>query len=235
MTSIMRLLLIEDNPRLGEAIVAGLSRDGFAIDWSRSLEEADEALGLTDYDLLLLDLGLPDGDGLDLVRRLRRDRNPTPILVLTARGELGDRVKGLDLGADDYLVKPFELSEVAARCRALMRRPGACLGATLSAGNLTLDTSTRTVRINGSMVTLQRRETTLLEQLLRRVGQVVTKPSLEDQIYAMDAEVTPNALEAVVSRLRRRLTAAGADATLKTVHGVGYALLEPRISGGANG
>lgn len=230
----MRLLLIEDNPRLGEAIVSGLSRDGFAIDWSRSLEEADEARDLTDYDLLLLDLGLPDGDGLDLVRRLRRDRDATPILILTARGELGDRVKGLDLGADDYLVKPFDLSELAARCRALMRRPGASLGVMLAAGNLSLDTSSRTVSVNGAPVLIQRRETTLLEQLLRRVGQVVTKPTLEDQIYAMDDEVTPNALEAVVSRLRRRLAAAGANVNLKTVHGVGYALLEPR-GGDAHG
>lgn len=230
----MRLLLVEDNPRLGEAIADGLVREGFALDWRRSLEEAFEARDLAAYDLVLLDLGLPDGDGLDFVRRLRRDRDPTPVLILTARGELGDRVKGLDLGADDYLVKPFEVPELAARCRALLRRPGATLGVVLSVGNLALDTTTRTLSVAGAPIQVQRRETALAEQLLRRAGQVVTKSALEGQIYAMDAEVTPNALEAVVSRLRRHLSAAGADVELKTVHGVGYALLGPRPAPGAH-
>jgi DNA-binding response OmpR family regulator len=226
----MRLLLIEDNPRLGEAIRSGLAREGFAVDWRESLEEGLEARALAAYDLVLLDLGLPDGDGLDFVRRARRARDSTPILILTARGELGDRVTGLDLGADDYLVKPFEVPELAARCRALLRRPGACLGVVLQAGNLSLDTARRTLTVNGMRVGVQRREVALVEQLLRRVGQVVTKSTLEDQIYSMDAEVTPNALEAVVSRLRRHLAAAGADVTLKTVHGVGYALLAPKAA-----
>jgi DNA-binding response OmpR family regulator len=223
----MRLLLIEDNGRIGEAITSGLTREGFAVDWRRTLEEAFEARSLAVYDLVLLDLGLPDGDGLDVVRRMRRERDATPILILTARGELGDRVTGLDLGADDYLVKPFEVPELAARCRALLRRPGACLGVVLQAGNVSLDTASRTLVVRGAPVHAQRREIALIEQLLRRVGQVVIKSALEDQIYSMDAEVTPNALEAVVSRLRRHLAAAGADVTLKTVHGVGYALLAP--------
>lgn len=224
----MRLLLIEDNPRLGEAIAAGLEREGFAVDWRRLIEDAFEARALATYDLVLLDLGLPDGDGLDVVRQMRRERDPTPVLILTARGELGDRVRGLDLGADDYLVKPFDVAEVAARCRALLRRPGATLGVVLAAGNITLDTASRTLSVGGRAIPVQRREVALAENLLRRAGQVVTKSTLETQIYGMDEEVTPNALEAVVSRLRRHLNEAGATVTLKTVHGVGYALLEPR-------
>lgn len=221
----MRLLLVEDNRRLGALIVEGLVREGFAVDWRASLEGAFEARTLAAYDVILLDLGLPDGDGLDLLRRAREEGDSTPILVLTARGELGDRVAGLDLGADDYLVKPFEVAEVAARCRALLRRPGACLSVVLSYGNVALDTSTRAVTVAGAPVQASPREVALLEQLLRRAGQVVRRASLDGHLYAMDAEVTPNALEVAVSRLRKRLAAAGADVVLRTVHGVGYALI----------
>lgn len=222
----MRLLLIEDNARLGSLIVEGLVREGFVVDWRETLEAAFEARELTTYDLILLDLGLPDGDGLDLVRRLRRARDTTPILIITARGGLGDRIAGLDVGADDYLVKPFEMAELAARCRALLRRPGACLGVVLQTGNVAMDTATRSLTVGGAPVVISPRELGLLEHLLRRAGQVVPKSSLEDQLYAMDAEVTPNALEVAVSRLRKRLAAAGADVVLRTAHGVGYALLE---------
>ncbi|MES2897862.1 MAG: response regulator transcription factor [Pseudomonadota bacterium] len=221
----MRLLLVEDNRRLGALIVEGLVREGFAVDWRASLEAGLEARALAAYDVILLDLGLPDGDGLDLLRRVREDGDSTPILVLTARGELGDRVAGLDLGADDYLVKPFEVAEVAARCRALLRRPGACLSVVLSYGNIALDTSTRAVTVAGAPVQASPREAALLEQMLRHAGQVVRRSSLDDHLYAMDAEVTPNALEVAVSRLRKRLGAAGADVALRTVHGVGYALI----------
>jgi DNA-binding response OmpR family regulator len=226
----MRLLLVEDNPQLGELVTAGLTREGFAVDWRRDVEAALEARALAAYDAILLDLGLPDHDGLELLKRLRREGDSTPVLVLTARGELGDRVRGLDLGADDYVVKPFDVSEVAARCRALLRRPGACLGVVLTCGNVSLDTATRTVTVDGAAVAVSPREAALLEHLLRRSGNVVPRPSLEDQLYAMDAEVTPNALEVAVSRLRKRLLAAGADVALRTVHGVGYALLGPRTA-----
>lgn len=231
----MRLLLIEDNDRLGQAITRGLAGDGFAVDWARTLEEAFEARDLARYELILLDLGLPDGDGLDFVRGIRRKHDMTPVLILTARSELGDRVKGLDLGADDYLVKPFEVPELAARCRALLRRPGASLGVVLRAGNVELDTASRTLTAGGGRVEAQRREIALAEQLLRRVGQVVTKSRLESQLYSQDAEVTPNALEAVVSRLRRHLATAGADVAIRTVHGVGYALLAPKPGGSVHG
>lgn len=223
----MRLLLVEDNPQLGELTAAGLAREGFAVDWRRDGESAREARAHVAYDAILLDLGLPDGDGLDLLKRLRGEGDSTPVLVITARGELGDRVRGLDLGADDYVVKPFDVSEVAARCRALLRRPGACLGIVLTCGNVSLDTVTRTVAVNNAAVSASPREVALLEHLLRRSGNVVPRASLEDQLYAMDTEVTPNALEVAVSRLRKRLLAAGADVALRTVHGVGYALLGP--------
>ena len=167
----MRLLLIEDNAKLGELIVEGLANNGFAVDWRETLEEGFEAREIATYDLILLDLGLPDGDGLELVKRLRRGHNSTPILIMTARGGLGDRIVGLDLGADDYLVKPFEMVELAARSRALLRRPGSCLGVILEAGNVALDTASRTLEIAGAPVVIAPRELALLEVLLRRTGQ----------------------------------------------------------------
>lgn len=229
----MRLLLVEDNDRLAELVIDGLEKHGFAVDRLATVDGAEHALAVTDYDLLLVDLGLPDGDGLDLIRTLRRQRNPAPILVLTARGGLDDRVIGLDAGADDYLVKPFQLPELAARCRALLRRPGSAIAALLTAGNITLDPSARTVRVGEWSIVATPREVSLLEHLLRRVGHVVAKPVLESSLYSMDAEVTPNALEATVSRLRKRLAAAAADVQIKTVHGVGYAIFEPQC-GNAN-
>ncbi len=223
----MRLLLIEDNPRLAGLIRDGLQGQGFAVDWCGTIAGAEAALQVNSYDLLLLDLGLPDGDGLELLRMVRRRKDATPILILTARGGLDDRVAGLDAGADDYLVKPFQIPELAARCRALMRRPGATLGTILTCGNVMLDTAERSITIGAMPIEAPPREVDLLEHLLRRAGHVVAKAALENSLYAMDAEVTPNALEAVVSRLRKRLTTGDADVTVRTVHGVGYALLAP--------
>lgn len=224
----MRILLIEDNARLADLVRDGLDKLGFAVDWYDSVDGAEHAQKISPYDLLLVDLGLPDGDGLDLIRAMRRRRNMMPIMVLTARGGLDDRVDGLDAGADDYLVKPFQIPELAARCRALLRRPGNALDTMLVAGNIALDPSARSVQIAGRAVDATPREVALLEQLLRRAGNVVAKASLENALYSMDAEVTPNALEATVSRLRKRLAAATANAEIKTVHGVGYALYPGR-------
>ncbi len=226
----MRLLLVEDNPRLAGLIRDGLQGQGFAVDWCGTIAGAETALQINVYDLLLLDLGLPDGDGLELLRTIRRGKDTTPILILTARGGLDDRVSGLDAGADDYLVKPFQIPELAARCRALMRRPGAVLGTILACGNVGLNTADRSVTVDARPVETPPREVDLLEHLLRRSGHVVAKAALENSLYAMDAEVTPNALEAVVSRLRKRLAAAHADVTIRTVHGVGYSLLAPAIA-----
>jgi DNA-binding response OmpR family regulator len=230
----MRLLLVEDNTRLAALVRDGLAGQGFAVDWCGTVSGAETALQVTSYDLLLLDVGLPDGDGLELLRAIRRRRDTLPILLLTARGGLDDRVNGLDAGADDYLVKPIQVPELAARCRALLRRPGAALGTVLTCGNIALDTAERTIDVAGAVTDAPPREVDLLEQLLRRSGHVVAKGALENALYAMDAEVTPNALEAVVSRLRRRLVATGADVTIRTVHGVGYALLPPVTVGAGN-
>lgn len=201
----MRLLLVEDSARLAEALRIGLAGEGFAVDCSRTLEEARDALRDPVYDLVLLDLGFPDGDGIALLRGMRAAKNAVPILVISARGGLGERVLGLDSGADDYLVKPFAMVELAARCRALLRRPGSSLGAVLQAGNVSLDSTSRQVRIDDATVEVPPRELALLEQLMRRQGMVVPKAMLESSLYAGDAEVTPNAVEAAVSRLRKRL------------------------------
>lgn len=222
----MRLLLVEDNPQLAQLVQDGLTRQGFVIDRCGSLKDAMTARGAASYDLILLDLGLPDGDGMSLVRELRRSSDPTPILILTARGGLNDRLIGLDGGADDYLVKPFEIAELAARCRALLRRPGASLGVVLQLGNVALDTTTRTVTVNQQRIDVPPREVALLEQLLRRAEQVVRRNQLEESLYSFGEEVTPNALESAVSRLRKRLTAADANVLVRTAHGIGYALFQ---------
>lgn len=225
---IMRLLLIEDNERLGQLIREGLTRDGLAVDWQRSLEEGEATLEAAAFDLVLLDLGLPDGDGLDLIRRLRRTSDTTPILVLTARGGLTDRITGLDAGADDYLIKPFDIAELSARCRALLRRPAQGLTPVLSAGMLTFDTSTRQAANDGVPIELSRREAGLLEALMRRAGSVLTKQALEEAVYDFNEPVTPNAVEVAISRLRRKLDEAGATDVLHNVRGVGYMLKAKR-------
>ena len=208
----MRILLAEDNPRLSTLISEGLAEEGFVLDCFSTLGEAEASVAIARYDLLLVDLGMPDGDGVAFIRAVRRGGNMTPILVITARNGLGDRIGGLDSGADDYLVKPFEMPELAARCRALLRRPGGRLGTVLSVGDLTFDSVEREVRIGGRLVHLPPRELGLLECLMRRAVHVVSKGSLEEALYALSSEVTPNALEAAVSATcsRRRLNVTAA-------------------------
>ncbi|HWA44378.1 MAG TPA: response regulator transcription factor [Hypericibacter adhaerens] len=222
----MRLLLIEDNDRLALFLAKGLGAEGFAVDHVGSIEDAEAALATMRFDAILLDLGLPDGDGLDLLKRLRARNDATPILVTTARGELGDRVKGLDGGADDYLIKPFEIAELAARLRALLRRPGAVLGRDIELGNLRFDAENRTVTVGGETLALGRRETDLLEALIRRSGRAIARSALENAIYGLAGEVEPNALEVLVSRLRRRLAEAGASAQIHTLRGIGYLMAD---------
>lgn len=226
--STMRLLLIEDNERLGQLIRDGLTKDGLAVDWQQTLEDGEATLEAAAFDLVLLDLGLPDGNGLDLVRRLRHALDTIPILVLTARGGLTDRVTGLDAGADDYLVKPFDIVELSARCRALLRRPVQGLTPVLSAGRLTFDTSSRQAAYDGTPIDLSRREAGLLEVLMRRSGAVLTKQALEEAVYDFNEPVTPNAVEVAISRLRRKLDDAGAKDLLHNVRGVGYIMKAKR-------
>lgn len=229
----MRLLLIEDNRRLALMVAQGLIREGFVVDHRDTLAATGEALEAADYDLILLDIGMPDGDGLAFLKDQRRRKLQTPVLMLTARSGLDDRVFGLDAGADDYLVKPFEIAELAARCRALLRRPGASLGTVLEVGDLQLDTAARQARVGERIIELPPREYAMLEMLARRRDTVVSRVKLEQSLYSLDQDISSNALDAVVSRLRRRLAAAGASARLRTVHGVGYAI-SGREPGGAD-
>jgi DNA-binding response OmpR family regulator len=225
-TPAMRLILVEDNERLTELIGEGLRARGFALDCCTTFRQAKAHFASGHYDLAVVDLGLPDGDGLHLIRLLRSQGQSVPIIVITSRDALGERVLGLDSGADDYLVKPFQIEELAARCRALLRRPGHCLGAMLQAGNLSLDVGSRQVSVAGTVIDMPPRETALLEQLMRHVGQVVPRPVIDASLYALSKEVSPNAVEAAVSRLRKRLTAAGATVQIHTAHGIGYLLSE---------
>jgi two-component system OmpR family response regulator len=224
----MRVLLVEDHPPLAEAVCDAMERAGFAVDHAATVADARELSGLSDYALVLLDLGLPDGDGLRLLPILRRGGR-VPVIVLTARDQLADRLAGLDGGADDYVVKPVEMPELVARARAVLRRPGDRSDTVLQIGPLVLDTATRSVSVKDAAVVLGRRELGVLEQLMRSTGRVVSRRVLEEAIYTMDDEVTPNALEAAVSRLRRALEAAKCPVPIVNVRGVGWML--PREGG----
>jgi len=220
----MRLILVEDNVRLAGFIAKGLRSAGFTVDTLETGGDAQVALGCESYDAMVLDLGLPDMDGLSLVKALRARGNGIPILVLTARDGLGDRVLGLDVGADDYMIKPFAIEEIAARVRALMRRPREAQSNRLRCGNVVLDMGNREVEIDGRRISLSRREVDLLEQLLRRAGHVVPRPTLESQVYGHDDEKTPNSFEVAVSRLRKSLKQSNADVQITTFRNIGYML-----------
>jgi two-component system response regulator QseB len=219
------LLVIEDNERLAALVADGLGARGYACDVAHALSDADAALAAAAFDAIVLDLGLPDGDGLDWLRARKPSGEP-PALILTARGALEDRVNGLDAGADDYLVKPFSIDELAARLRALLRRPGRRADPVLRVGLLSYDAASRIASVGDRPLDLARREADLLELLMRRAGQVVRRQSIEESIYSFDEAVTPNAVEAIVSRLRRKLEEAGLSGQLHTVRGVGYLLRE---------
>lgn len=223
----MRVLLVEDNERLRELTRKQLQDSGFAVDAVGDLTAADAAARAASFDAIVLDLGLPDGDGGDFLKTLRARGASTPVLVLTARDRLDDRVAHLDAGADDYLVKPFAAAELAARLRALLRRPGQALTDRLTMGDVRLDVAARTAEIGGQPVALARRELALLELFLRRPGRVATKTEIERAIYAFDDEVTGNTIEVLVHRLRRRLADGGSRLALETLRGIGYMLRDP--------
>lgn len=220
----MRILLVEDDHDLGPVVAENLRRDGFAIDLAASLAEAREMAELGRFDIAVVDRRLPDGEGLSLVPVLRRLQPGLPILALTARDATEDRIEGLNAGADDYLGKPFAQGELVARLRALLRRPRDVLSPVLALGPLALDTAERRASVEGRPLNLARRETTLLEILLRKAGRVVQKEAVIEALYGLDDAVEPNALEAAVSRLRRHLAESGADIELATIRGVGYVL-----------
>jgi two-component system, OmpR family, response regulator QseB len=214
----MRLLLVEDDPMIGEAIRAGLKREGFAVDWVTNTAAGSAALDAEPYELLLLDLGLPGTDGLTLLKALRGRGQDTPVLIITARDAVADRVAGLDAGADDYLVKPFDLEELAARIRALLRRKSGRSGPQLEHSGVTLDPATHRVTQGGEEIVLSPREFALLELLLERPGTILSRSQIEERLYGWGEEVESNAVEVHIHGLRRKL---GAQFIL-TVRGVGY-------------
>src|SRR3984893_4649783 len=223
----MRLLVIEDEARIVELLRSVFQRAGFVVDAVGTATAGREALSVVTYDAVVLDLSLPDGDGRDLLATMRRDGNKVPILILTARDAVEDRVGGLDAGADDYLVKPFAVVELVSRIKALLRRPGHALGMTLEAGNLAFDTIGRDVRVDTIPIALPRQELAVLEYLMRRLGRVVPKTVLEEKLYGMDEEPESNAIPVHVHHLRRRLADAGARPGIHTVRGIGYFLIAP--------
>ena len=222
----MKVLLVEDHAAMREMISDHLVERGFTVDAVGRAEDAHAALAVASYDALVLDLGLPDTDGMQFLREARAcTARHLPTLIVTARDALDDRTRGLNAGADDYIVKPFELAELEARLRAVLRRPGVREDVILAYGTLAFDTVTREASVGGTGLDLSRREATLLEELLRRAGRIVVKDTLEDRLYALDYSVTENALEAVVSRVRKKLAAAHAEVRIETKRGIGYRLL----------
>ncbi len=222
----MRLLIVEDNMQLSVLLAKGLQTAGYETDLLASAAEARAALTTTSYAALILDLGLPDGDGLALLRELRHRRDPIPVLVLTARGGLQDRVSGLRSGADDYLVKPFALEELVARLEAQLRRPGQQLGNSLHVANLGFDFRNRQAFVDDQPQVLSSRETAVLELLMRSKGRVVSKKQVEDHIFGLSGEVASNAVEVYVHRLRKQLSDKGARVKIHTIRGVGYLIAE---------
>lgn len=218
----MRVLLLEDDHVLGAAIRDHILSAGHAVDWMRRIDDARLALDSVAYELILLDLGLPDGRGLDLLRDLRAAGNKVPVIITTAQDQIAVRIEGLNAGADDYLVKPFDLAEMSARIAAVARRYGGNPIPTIVTAGVAVDLAQRKVTVEGKAVTLTAREWAVLERLLSRRGSIVTKAEIEDSLYAFGAEIESNAVEVYVSRLRKKL---GRDFVL-TSRGLGYQVPE---------
>lgn len=218
--------MIEDDQPLARALTEALKRRGIESDAAGSIADARQMIKAARYAALLLDLGLPDGDGLALVRSLRAEQNPIPVIAVSARSALDARIAGLNAGADDYVVKPFDVDELTARLHAVLRRQGALSGAELCFGNLRFDTASGDLRVADAAVVLTARERQFAELLLRRFGQVVTKQFAEDQLYGLTQPVGSNALEVQAYRLRRKLEGAGATVRIDTIRGVGYMMRE---------
>ncbi|MEL7344417.1 MAG: response regulator transcription factor [Pseudomonadota bacterium] len=218
----MRFLLVEDNESLANAAVDRLSMDGHVVDHAASLEAAETFRATTEYDLILLDIMLPDGDGRDFLKAHRGAEDPTPVIVTTARSQVSDRVGSLDLGADDYITKPFDFSELEARCRAVLRRRGGAARNTLTLGDVDFDTLSGTLNIRGQTIALRNRELRLLEVFAGAPEQIFPKAKLLDRLFSYDEDVSENAIEVYVGRLRRHLE--GTRVEIRTVRGLGYAL-----------
>jgi two-component system OmpR family response regulator len=221
----MRILLVEDDPVLGDGLSRSLRHAGYAVETVHDGKLADDLLSVHSFDLVVLDLGLPRLHGLEVLRRLRRRPSSAPVLILTARDEVEDRVAGLDLGADDYMVKPFKLAEFEARVRALVRRAQSATTARITHGVLTLDTAARRAFVGAVALELSAREVSLLEALLLSAGRVLSKDQLTDRLYGITDEVGPNAIEVFVHRLRRKIESAGL--VIRTIRGLGYLVEKP--------
>lgn len=219
----MRVLLIEDDTVLGAAVRDQIAADGHSVDWTTRLDGAGDYLAVATYDLILLDLMLPDGRGQPFLRALRQQGNTTPVIILTALDQISNRIEGLNAGADDYMVKPFDLSELSARLNAVARRYSGNPNPLVTLGDLEIDQAARSVHRNGRPVPLTAREWVLLEAFLQHPGQLLSKAQLEERLYSFDSEIESNTIEVHVSRLRKKL----GRALIETVRGLGYRLGTP--------
>jgi len=220
----MRILLVEDDMMIGDSVRSALRHEGFAVDWVRDGRAAQSTLSTERFDLVLLDLGLPQVDGLDVLRGMRARQDPTPVIIVTARDEVASRVAGLDAGADDYVLKPFELEELAARMRAVIRRHAGRADPVIEVGPVTLDPTTRIVTVRGEPVVLSAREYAVLEAMMLRPGAILSRAQLEDRLYGWGEEIESNAISVYVHQLRRKL----GEEFIHTVRGVGYYVGAPR-------
>jgi len=218
----VRVLLIEDDTMLADGLVRSLRQSGYAVDWTADGEEAEAILRTQAFDLVILDLTLPNMDGLEILRSLRARHVPVPVLITTARSEVDDRIKGLDLGADDYLTKPFEMGEFDARVRALVRRSQASGLETLTCGSLKLDITAKRAFLDKNALDLPRREYHILESMMSRQNRIISKDQIIDFILNFDEDLNPSAVEIYISRLRKKLQ--NSDVQIRTVRGVGYTI-----------
>jgi len=222
----MRLLYVEDNEKLARNTSASLTKSGFAVDVVHTGADAVHSVASYDYDAIILDLGLPDTEGLTVLSEFKRKAPQIPVIICTARDATDDRIAGLNSGSDDYLVKPFAVAELVARIKALLRRPGGALGLDLAAGNIQFDTIDRTVKIDGQVARFSKRELALLELFMRRKGRVLSKDSIENALYGFDDPPTLNAIEVAAHRLRKKLVDFGATPKIINLRGIGYFLEE---------
>lgn len=220
----MRFLLVEDNAQLAKAVSDRFALDGHAVDHAGDLGDAQAFIETTDYELILLDIMLPDGDGRDFLRRHRNSEKGTPVIVMTARSQVSDRVSLLDLGADDYVTKPFDFSELEARCRAVLRRQGGVAHNKFEFAGVTLDSLEGTLNTSKGVETLRNRELRLIEIFFAAPGQIFAKPHLMDRLFSFAEDVSENAIEVYVARIRKKLS--GTNAKIETVRGLGYRLVD---------